>query len=678
MFQLSIEYLRDLKDSTMVFGSGSKFRIRRTPSKASYLASRRDRERIVPDSDTGVYKRTISPNGHIITSDSFNESSTTPNKMMNTRETHWPNPNRLSKDSPSTVSHKNHVNILRRVSMGKADNLSDCNQDSSEQLKPQLALPDVLPINAKLLGPRLMSRPSQLSLVPSENDLLQLSPVTTPPSSPPKQSLFTPLRNTCLSTTQPLRIDKRSSPPQIRPPLSPSSPRKVSPITRLSPNTPVKVLVKRTPSIQSSGSRKSLTSPDSPSMTPPKADGQLQFIQRTEVVLRVNTTTTDASSQTEKVEGDLSRGLGVCSVGTSPTPVPMRKKLKEEIECELLSQEFVEGLVIGPNSCDRLKGLLVPGPEHKKSTDYVSGLYRVDVTLRPRPANSPFRSKTTTPSNSPPPNSNPSSTSNCNTGTMSSTPTSTTTTATQVSSHCTNSNSESTSSVPISPSLESIHSSPLSASSAYFTTSEPKAKLLTRYSQDLNNQYNVIKDTKDLSQKKDELVSRLDRKLSVLRCEHLVLQEECRINDALGEEVRAHVCAVARPHEAAKVRLHVDEVGRITSLLLGLSGRLARAENALMRLKDDGHEEKAILLSKRDKLREQLDEAKQLKACIDKRAVTVSNILYKYLSSDEYADYDHYINMKAKLIMDAKEIVDNIQLGEEQLLALQETLIVTD
>lgn len=52
------------------------------------------------------------------------------------------------------------------------------------------------------------------------------------------------------------------------------------------------------------------------------------------------------------------------------------------------------------------------------------------------------------------------------------------------------------------PSLEP--SSPLSPTSLYFTTSEPKAKFLTRYSQDMN-QFNVVKDTKDLNQKKVSL-----------------------------------------------------------------------------------------------------------------------------------------------------------------------------
>lgn len=43
--------------------------------------------------------------------------------------------------------------------------------------------------------------------------------------------------------------------------------------------------------------------------------------------------------------------------------------------------------------------------------------------------------------------------------------------------------------------------SPLSGSSMYFTISEPKAKFLTRFSQDMN-QCHIVKDTKDLSLKK--------------------------------------------------------------------------------------------------------------------------------------------------------------------------------
>lgn len=52
----------------------------------------------------------------------------------------------------------------------------------------------------------------------------------------------------------------------------------------------------------------------------------------------------------------------------------------------------------------------------------------------------------------------------------------------------------------------------------------------------------------------------------------------------------------------------------------------------------------------------------------------VSKVLNKYLTEDQYADYDHFIKMKAKLIMDAREIDDKMKLGEEQQKALKETM----
>lgn len=70
------------------------------------------------------------------------------------------------------------------------------------------------------------------------------------------------------------------------------------------------------------------------------------------------------------------------------------------------------------------------------------------------------------------------------------------------------------------------------------------------------------------------------------------------MNDELGENVELYINRVARPHEVAKFRLHVEEVGKITSLLLSLSGRLARAENALMGMTDDHAERVSNIIKK--------------------------------------------------------------------------------
>lgn len=79
--------------------------------------------------------------------------------------------------------------------------------------------------------------------------------------------------------------------------------------------------------------------------------------------------------------------------------------------------------------------------------------------------------------------------------------------------------------------------------------------------------------------------------------------------------------------------------------------------------------------TKRDRLTEQLEEAKKLKIDIDRRGKLVAKTLEKHLSIEEYADYDYFINMKAKLIVDAREIADKIKLGDEQLSALKDTLV---
>ena len=84
------------------------------------------------------------------------------------------------------------------------------------------------------------------------------------------------------------------------------------------------------------------------------------------------------------------------------------------------------------------------------------------------------------------------------------------------------------------------------------------------------------------------------------------------------------------------------------------------------------------LENKRDRLFEQLTEAKRLKEDIDRRGISVVSLLEKNLTSDEFADFEYFINMKAKLITDARDIADKIKMDEEIITALSETLIQSD
>lgn len=86
----------------------------------------------------------------------------------------------------------------------------------------------------------------------------------------------------------------------------------------------------------------------------------------------------------------------------------------------------------------------------------------------------------------------------------------------------------------------------------------------------------------------------IGRKLEILRAEQEAIKEEMRLNQELGAEVTQEVEARASLAEAEKYKLHVEEIDKITSLLLGLSGRLARAENALLMLVKEADPEEKV------------------------------------------------------------------------------------
>uniref|UniRef100_A0A182M6U7 ASD2 domain-containing protein n=1 Tax=Anopheles culicifacies TaxID=139723 RepID=A0A182M6U7_9DIPT len=432
-------------------------------------------------------------------------------------------------------------------------------------------------------------------------------------------------------------------------------------------------------------------------------------LQRTEIVLRVQAPTSEAASQTDSDDSGsiLTRGVAeltidcgrkrdsevtqvsssqkssngtVTSVATSttssppasppgtppsgketgqkfftpasspPPPPPTPRKLHpEEIDCDKLSHDLISQL----SPSDKLHTILAP-KTFKSTSDYVSDLFNIQIAPRPLKKDA----STATPT-------------------------------------------ETCGGTPKSP------LGILTSSSTYFQISEPKAKLMTRYSREMTlingdccdltkkkgvNELNRDRErnaliTLSISRTQEELVQRLGKKLLVLTNEQTNIAEESNANDLLGNDVALKVAQKVRPTDASKFRSYVDDVGYITMLLLSLSGRLARTENALHMIEanhpDKVHEEPAevcvpILEAKRERLLEQLDEAKQLKDDIDQRGATIARILEQSLTIEEYADYDYFINMKAKLIVDSREIADKIKLGEEQLAALKDTLVQSE
>lgn len=197
----------------------------------------------------------------------------------------------------------------------------------------------------------------------------------------------------------------------------------------------------------------------------------------------------------------------------------------------------------------------------------------------------------------------------------------------------------------------------------------------------------------------NELIKHLNQMIDALKREQQTIGDECSINDKLGLDLLAKLTEKVRPSEASKFRTYIDDVGHITSLLLSLSERLAQTEASLEVRPPSSQQEKvspfsnlflfpyinpthsilqSTLEAKRERLYEQLEEAQRLKADFDRRGSSIAKLFGKHLSADLCADYDYFINMKAKLIADARDLADRIKGSEEQLCALSDALVQSD
>uniref|UniRef100_A0A8C8S2R5 Shroom family member 2 n=1 Tax=Pelusios castaneus TaxID=367368 RepID=A0A8C8S2R5_9SAUR len=223
----------------------------------------------------------------------------------------------------------------------------------------------------------------------------------------------------------------------------------------------------------------------------------------------------------------------------------------------------------------------------------------------------------------------------------------------------------------------------LTTNSTYYSTSAPKAELLIKM-KDMQEQQQQQQQSEedsedeldhDLSEKKQKLIDSISRKLHVLRDARETLLEDIQANNALGDEVEATVKEVCKPNEFDKFRMFIGDLDKVVNLLLSLSGRLARVENALNNLDENASpEEKRTLVEKQKLLTQQHEDAKELKENLDRRERIVFDILANYLSEESLADYEHFVKMKSALIIEQRELEDKIKLGEEQLKCLTDSL----
>ncbi|NXB10863.1 SHRM1 protein, partial [Cnemophilus loriae] len=172
-----------------------------------------------------------------------------------------------------------------------------------------------------------------------------------------------------------------------------------------------------------------------------------------------------------------------------------------------------------------------------------------------------------------------------------------------------------------------------------------------------------------------ELMAGLQSRLQALWEEQELVFLEARECAKWGKELEATVQDLCKPNEFERYMMFIEDLEKVVSLLLCLSSRLARVQNAISRM--DGNtdaEEKQSLNERHKLLSQQREDAKDLKDNLDRRERVVSGILAKYLTEQQLQDYQHFVQVKTSLLIEQKDLEEQIKFFEVQLENLEQSI----
>lgn len=86
----------------------------------------------------------------------------------------------------------------------------------------------------------------------------------------------------------------------------------------------------------------------------------------------------------------------------------------------------------------------------------------------------------------------------------------------------------------------------------------------------------------------------MTHKLEILKEAKEGLLADIKMNNALGEEVELLISKLCKPNEFDKYKMFIGDLDKVVNLLLSLSGRLARVENVLSSLGENGSSEERV------------------------------------------------------------------------------------
>ena len=154
---------------------------------------------------------------------------------------------------------------------------------------------------------------------------------------------------------------------------------------------------------------------------------------------------------------------------------------------------------------------------------------------------------------------------------------------------------------------------------------------------------------------KKEFCSIIQGKLGRMREKEYILSEEYENIVLEFKKIEDNLKDVATVYEVNKYKLHILEIEKIARLLLSLGHRLKPLETALDNMEWNGVDERYDLERKRDKLLDQLEEAKELQCYIDRRTEVVAGYIEHYLQGHDVVSFRMLLKNKVKQVIELKK-----------------------
>lgn len=175
-------------------------------------------------------------------------------------------------------------------------------------------------------------------------------------------------------------------------------------------------------------------------------------------------------------------------------------------------------------------------------------------------------------------------------------------------------------------------------------------------------------DIERLESKRQKLIESISRKVAVLDEERIGIEEEIEANEMLRRVVADDLSSRGRLDILEKIESNLGQCSQLIKLETRLRMHLERLET--MCINGEGSE-KEQQNSRILRIRKQIDDHSVLRKAFDRRDTQLDKIIFSVLNDERSTQWRFYKETWKKLMAEKQEIDERLQLGRDQVSALQ-------